>query len=182
MAELDLNPISLQILMGRLVAIADEAATTLHRTAFSQIVREGFDFACALTDPSGQSLALSSMNPPMLLATLPRTVRSLLGIFPLESLRPGDMLISNDQWMGTGHYNDIVVVFPVFKEGRVIAFSASLAHAIDIGGCMSFMIDTKEVFEEGLHIPACKLYSESRERNGVCVPAGEHSPARRGDR
>ncbi|MBI4505167.1 MAG: hydantoinase B/oxoprolinase family protein [Chloroflexi bacterium] len=157
----DFDPITLEILWSRLIAIVDEASATLVRTSFSTIVRESNDFACVLLDAQGNSLAQSSLSIPSFIGTLPVTVRHLLRRYPAETLRPGDILVTNDPWLGTGHLNDINVAVPIFHLGRLIAIAASTAHAPDIGGRMRSP-DNHEVFEEGLRIPVCKLYDGGR--------------------
>lgn len=155
------DPFLLEILWNRLVAIVDEAAATLIRTSFSTVVRESYDFSCVLTDARGNSLAQASLSIPSFIGTLPKTVKHMLRRFPAETLEPGDVLITNDAWLGTGHLPDINVAKPIFREGELIAFAASVAHSPDIGGKMRAP-DAREVFEEGLQIPPMKLYQAGR--------------------
>ena len=150
------NAITLQTIWTRLISIADEAAATLQRTSFSTIVRESNDFACVLTDRRGQSIAQATDSVPSFLGTMPRTIRHFLAEFPLDTLEPGDMLITNDIWMGTGHLPDISVAKPIFANGCVVGFAGSVAHAPDIGGKIR-SADAKDVFEEGLQIPPMKV-------------------------
>jgi N-methylhydantoinase B len=150
------DPIALQILWSRLIATVDEASATLVRTSFSTVVRESNDFACVLVDAQGRSLAQSTASVPSFIGTLPVTVRHMLREFPPETLVPGDVLLTNDPWMGTGHLPDISVARPVFRDGRLIGFAASVAHSPDIGGRIRSP-DAREVFEEGLRIPILKL-------------------------
>lgn len=174
----DMDPITLEVLWSRTIAILDEASATLYRTAFSSVVRESNDYACVLTDTKGMSLAQSSLSIPSFIGTLPQTVRQLQRFFPAHSLRQGDALICNDPWMGTGHLNDINVVLPIFRDSALIGYAASTAHAPDIGGRL-LAPDSREVFEEGLQIPPLKLFQAGQvnqpvldfiERN-VRVPA-----------
>jgi N-methylhydantoinase B len=65
---------------------------------------------------------------------VPRTIRCFLGDFPPDSLHEGDVLITNDCWLGTGHLPDITLDRPIFLDGRLVAFAGSVAHAPDIGG------------------------------------------------
>jgi N-methylhydantoinase B len=157
----ELDPITLEILWSRVIAIVDEASATLVRTSFSTIVRESNDFACVLLDAAGRSLAQSTLSIPSFIGTLPVTVRHLLGRFPARTLEPGDVLVTNDPWLGTGHLNDINVALPIFHRGRLVAIAASTAHAPDIGGRLRSP-DNQEVFEEGLRIPVAKLCEAGR--------------------
>ena len=119
------NAITLQMIWMRLISIADEAAATLQRTSFSTIVRESNDFACVLTDRRGQAIAQASDSVPSFMGTMPRTIRHFLDEFPLETLEPGDILITNDIWLGTGHLPDITVAKPIFHRGKLVGFAGS---------------------------------------------------------
>ncbi|GGG26759.1 hydantoinase [Caldovatus sediminis] len=150
------DPIELELLWRRLISLVDEAAAALVRTSFSTLVRESYDFSCIVTDARGQSLVQATESIPSFIGTLPATVKHFLRFFPPESLEPGDVLITNDLWLGTGHLPDITVAKPIFRGGRLVAFSASTAHAPDIGGKIRSP-EPREVFEEGLQIPPLKL-------------------------
>ena len=126
------------------------------RTSFSTLVRDSYDFSCIVTDAAGQSLVQATESIPSFIGTLPATVKHFLRRFPPDRLAEGDVLITNDIWMGTGHLNDITVAKPIFVAGRLVAFSASTAHAPDIGGKIRSP-EPREVFEEGLQIPPMKL-------------------------
>src|SRR5271169_5462616 len=129
-----LNAITLEVLWTRLISIVDEAAAALVRTSFSTVVRESNDFACVLTDARGGSIAQATDSIPSFIGTVPRTITHFLKDYPEDALEPGDILITNDIWLGTGHLPDITVAKPIFKDGKLIAFSATTAHAPDIGG------------------------------------------------
>ena len=152
----EFNAITLEMIWTRLISIVDEAAAALVRTSFSTIVRESNDFACVITDARGQSIAQAKASIPSFIGTVPRTVRHFLNEFPSETLEPGDILITNDIWQGTGHLPDITVAKPVFLNGRIVAFAGSVAHSPDIGGRIR-SAEAKEVFEEGLQIPVMKV-------------------------
>jgi len=150
------DAVELELLWRRLISLVDEAAAALVRTSFSTLVRESYDFSCIVTDASGQSLVQATESIPSFIGTLPETVKHFLKFFPPETLHPGDVLITNDIWLGTGHLPDITVAKPIFRHGKLVAFSASTAHAPDIGGKIRSP-EPREVFEEGLQIPPLKL-------------------------
>ena len=152
----DFDPVTLELLWRRLISLVDEAAAALVRTSFSTLVRESYDFSCIVTDDRGRSLVQATESIPSFIGTLPATVKHFLRLFPPETLAPGDVLITNDLWLGTGHLPDITVAKPIFRNGRLVAFSASTAHAPDIGGKIRSP-EPREVFEEGLQIPPWKL-------------------------
>jgi len=150
------DAVELELLWRRLISLVDEAAAALVRTSFSTLVRESYDFSCIVTDAAGESLVQATESIPSFIGTLPATVKHFLRFFPPESLSPGDVLITNDIWLGTGHLPDITVAKPIFRGEKLVAFSASTAHAPDIGGKIRSP-EPREVFEEGLQIPPMKL-------------------------
>jgi len=151
-----LDPVTTSILWARLLAVVDEAAATLIRTSFSTIVREVHDMTQLLTDDRGQTLAQSAVSTPGFVGTTAGGVRRFLELYPAETWRPGDVAVTNDPWVVTGHLPDVTVVTPVFHRRRLVAFMANTAHMTDIGGTY-FGVNTTEVFEEGLRIPPLKL-------------------------
>ncbi len=155
------DPIELELLWRRLISTVDEAAVAMVRTSFSTLVRESYDFSCVITDASGQSLVQASESIPSFIGTLPETVKHFLRFFPPDKLAPGDVLITNDIWLGTGHLPDITLAKPIFIDGRLVAFSATTAHAPDIGGKIRSP-EPREVFEEGLQIPPMKMIAAGR--------------------
>jgi N-methylhydantoinase B len=153
------DAVTLEVLWRRLISCADEAAAALVRTSFSTLVRESYDFSCIIADERGQSLVQASQSIPSFIGTLPQTVKHFLKEFPIEALKPGDVLITNDIYQGTGHLPDLSVAKPIFFKGRVVGLAASTAHLPDIGGKIRSP-EPREVFEEGFQIPIMKLMSE----------------------
>ncbi|HKZ06386.1 MAG TPA: hydantoinase B/oxoprolinase family protein [Methylomirabilota bacterium] len=150
------DPITLEVLWTRIISVVDEAAKAIVRTSFSTLANEANDFACVLTDARGNALAQNSGSIPSFIGTLPATVRHFLKDIGPERMRPGDVLITNDPWQGTGHMSDVSLVKPIFHrirgEERLVAFSSTTSHMPDIGGRIR-AIEARELFEEGLHIP-----------------------------
>ena len=151
-----LDPVTLEIAWGRLQAVTDEAEVTLIRTCFSPIIREAFDFGVVLLDGDGGSVTQSQRSMPSFVGTLPRTLRAALDRFPAETWRPGDVVGTNDPWLGTGHLPDVTMVRPVFRNGRIIAYFGCIGHWADISGAI-WSADCHELFEEGLRLPLCKF-------------------------
>jgi len=127
--SMQFDPIMLEIIWSRLGSIVDEAATGFVRTSFSSLVREANDYAVVLTDADGNSLTQSSFSIPSFISTLPRTVQHVIRMFPKETLYPGDVIITNDPWLATGHIHDVSTVAPIFLDGKLVAFSAVTSHA-----------------------------------------------------
>ena len=155
------DAVTLEVLWTRIISIVDEAAKAIVRTSFSTLSNEANDFACVLTDARGYALAQNTGSIPSFIATLPATVRHFLHGMGVERMRPGDVLITNDPWMGTGHMSDVCLVKPIFRGDRLIAFSSTTAHMPDIGGRIR-AIEAREVFEEGFHIPLAKFIHAGR--------------------
>ena len=155
------DAIELELLWRRLISLVDEAAAAMVRTSFSTLVRESYDFSCVVTDASGQSLVQASESIPSFIGTLPETVKHFLRHFPEDQLAPGDVLITNDIWLGTGHLPDVTLAKPIFRNGKLIAFSATTAHVPDIGGKIRSP-EPREVFEEGLQIPPMKMMAAGK--------------------
>jgi len=156
------DPITLEILWSRLVAIADESATTLLRTAFTPIVRESNDFATCLMNAKGETLAECSGGIATFAGLLGRTARHCIEKFPIESWRDGDCVMTNDPWIGTGHLPDVAMIVPIFHRETLVGFSGTVAHTPDIGGSLG--AENRELFEEGVCIPPLHLY-RAGERN-----------------
>lgn len=163
----DFDPISIEILWARIISIVDEAAATFSRASFSTLVREANDFAVILTDQDGRSIAQSTKSIPSFIATLPATIKAFLERFPRDTLADGDVLITNDPWLGTGHVHDVNIVVPIFWQGGLIGFAGIATHLPDIGGRIR-STGVREIFEEGLQIPPVKLFDAGR-RNETLV-------------
>lgn len=160
MARLDLD-----IIWPRLIAAADEMATTLFRTAFSHDVVEVHDMSTGLYDDRGNLLGQTWLGATGHVGVMPVVGKELVRRFPPESIRPGDIFASNDPWVCNGQTADLFLFTPAFHEGRVIGFSVNSVHHVDIGGRKGSGL-SEEVFEEGLIIPLMHLH-KAGERNEV---------------
>ncbi len=155
------DPVSLGIIWDRLISIADETLSTLVRTSFSTNVRESYDLSCMLFDTRMRSIAQGTYSVPSFTGTAPATVRQMLAVHPPETLVEGDVLATNDPWIGTGHLYDINVLRPIFHRGRLVGYSLSITHLPDIGG-LGFSATARQVYEEGLRLPVVKLVEGGR--------------------
>ena len=158
MKKVTLDAVSIPIYWTRLVSIVDEAAATFARTAFSSLVREANDFAVIITDTQGRAIIESSLSIPAFIGTLPETIRHFIREVG-DDLREGDVLVTNDPWMGTGHVHDVSTATPIFANGRHIGFAAVASHVADIGGKLRGT-NSREIYEEGLQIPPMKLFRQ----------------------
>jgi 5-oxoprolinase (ATP-hydrolysing)/N-methylhydantoinase A len=159
-ARIEADPVGLEIMWSRLINIVEECWLTVWRTAFSLIIGEAQDFGCELLDARGNSLAHSPRAMPVFNLTLPLAVKAILKKFPVETLAPGDILVTNDPWFCAGHLFDIAIVTPVFRDGRVVAIVGTIGHVADIGGTRD-SLNAREIYEEGLQIPPMKLFRGS---------------------
>lgn len=166
MARIESDPIALEVMWSRLVNVAEEMWSTVCRTAFSLIISESQDFGCAILDPQGETLAHSARVMPVFNLTLPMAVKAILARYPVETMKPGDVYITNDPWLCAGHLFDLAIVTPVFHQGRVVALMGTVGHVGDIGGSRDGLSVT-ELYEEGIQIPAMKLVREGAENEDL---------------
>src|SRR5262249_16787133 len=141
------------------IAIGDEMFITTQRTSMSTIIYEVLDYACGLTDASGD-LIVQGNGVTGFLGTLTSAVKSTLEKFG-GKLDPGDIIITNDPYSGgVTHLSDVTLVKPIFYEGRLLAFAANKAHWTEVGGMApgSWTTDSTDVWQEGMQFPCIKLY------------------------
>ncbi|MEW6687602.1 MAG: hydantoinase B/oxoprolinase family protein [Pseudomonadota bacterium] len=150
-----------QILWNRLIAVVEEQANVLLKTAFGAITREAGDLSAGVYDTRGRMLAQAVTGTPGHVNTMATAVAHFLERFPASSLKPGDVLVTNDPWLGTGHLFDFVTVTPAFLRRKLIGFFASTCHVIDVGG-RGFVAEATSIFEEGLYVPHLKLFEQGR--------------------
>ena len=155
------DPIFLEVFWTRVRSVADEAAKLIIRTSFSTLSTEANDFAVVITDSQGRALAENSGSIPSFIGTLPRTVRAAMSVIGVNEMRPGDIYITNNPWIGTGHLNDVCLVKPIFHLDKLIGFAATAGHVPDIGGKIR-SVDARELYEEGFHIPIMRFLSEGK--------------------
>jgi N-methylhydantoinase B/oxoprolinase/acetone carboxylase alpha subunit len=153
-----LDPITVDITRHKLDGIANEMQSTLLRSSFSPIVKEGLDASASLFALDGTTLA-QSCSIPIHLATLIPAVAQIIASFPIAEMREGDSYLLNDPYCGGTHLPDIAVVQPVMHRGRPIALAAAMTHHQDVGGMSAGSVPTNatEIYQEGLRIPPLKL-------------------------
>lgn len=152
-----LATIQRQIQWNRLIAVVEEQAQTMIRTAFSTTVREAGDLSAGVFDLQGRMLAQAVTGTPGHVNSMAEAVGHFLAKFPAASMKPGDHYITNDPWLATGHLHDLTVVSPAFRGGKIVGLFANTAHIIDIGG-LGMGPEGRSVFEEGLYIPIVKCF------------------------
>jgi N-methylhydantoinase B len=172
-----LAQIQRQIMWNRLIAVVEEQAQTMIRTAFSTTVREAGDLSAGIFDLSGRMMAQAVTGTPGHVNSMAESVGHFLQKFPVATMRPGDHFITNDPWLGTGHLHDLTVVTPAFHAGRIVGLFANTAHVIDVGG-LGMGPEGRSVFEEGLYIPIVKCFDrgEPNETFFDFIRAGSRLP------
>ena len=149
----------LQVMWNRLLAVVEEQAQTLIRAAFSPIVRECGDISAGIFDYDGQMLAQAVTGTPGHINTMAEAVRHLREAFPIQQMQPGDIYMTNDPWLASGHLNDFLLMMPVFYNNRVIGFTSCTSHLVDLGG-KGMGPEGDDIFDEGLLLPPCKLVEQ----------------------
>src|SRR5258708_9087182 len=147
-----LSQIHLQIMWSRLIAVIEEQAQTLVRTAFSTTVREAGDLSAGVFDRDGNMLAQAGTGTAGHVNSMAAAVKHFLDAFPLATMKPGDHYITNDPWLTCGHLHDLTVVSPTFLRGAPVGLFASTGHVVDIGA-LGRGPDRRQAFEEGLSVP-----------------------------
>lgn len=160
--ELGIDPVTFEVLRNGLDAIADEMAYTIVRSARSTMIKDCMDYSASLCTAGGELIA-QAVNIPVMMCSTPDALLPTIAKFR-GTLVPGDCLILSDPYEGGSHLPDIFMFMPIFHEGRLIAFSSTCAHHVDVGGMSpgSGSSEATEIFQEGLRIPICKLYEAGK--------------------
>ncbi len=154
------DPITRGVVWAALQSIADEAGTALRQTAYSQAVREGRDFSAALFNARGEMIAQGDFSPGHL-GAMPSIVRHVMREYPAESMEPGDAIILNDLYMGSGHLPDFFITAPVFHGRALVGFVVDCAHQVDVGGAAAgsqAVEGMTEFYQEGIRVLPTKLW------------------------
>lgn len=156
-----MDQITLDIMWSRLVSTVNEQAAALMRASFTSIVREAGDLSAGVFDRRGRMAAQAVTGTPGHINSMATGMIHMLEKYPAETLKPGDVLITNDPWKTASQINDITIATPVFLKDKLVAVFANTCHALDIGG-RGLSADSRSVFEEGLFLPVMKLHEAGR--------------------
>jgi N-methylhydantoinase B len=162
--DIEINPLTQihqQIMWNRLIAVVEEQARIMIRTAFSTTVREAGDLSAGIFDLQGRMMAQAVTGTPGHVNSMAESVGHFLKKFPVHMMKLGDHYITNDPWLGTGHLHDLTVVSPAFFKGAIVGLFANTAHVIDIGG-LGMGPEGRSVFEEGMYIPILRCFDQGK--------------------
>ena len=154
------DAITQAVVGAALGSVAEEAGTALRKTAYSQAVREGRDFSVALFDARGQMIVQGDFSPGHL-GSMPSLVRHVLAEYPASDLGPGDAIVLNDLYMGSGHLPDFFLTTPVFHRDQLVGYVVNCAHQVDVGGAAAgsqAVEGVTEFYQEGIRVLPCKLW------------------------
>ncbi|MFC3057933.1 hydantoinase B/oxoprolinase family protein [Paenirhodobacter populi] len=167
-----IDPVTASVIQGALDNIATEMGHKLMRMSYSSIIRESEDFGAALTDETGRQLCECTFSTPLQSGPIPGYIRNILKVTAErgDSLREGDVIMHNDPYGGASHGPDVAFVIPVFMDGRLVGFSATTAHHLDIGAQTPGscgIVEAVDTYSEGLQFKAIKVYDAGRRNDAV---------------
>ncbi|MFC2077794.1 hydantoinase B/oxoprolinase family protein [Candidatus Bipolaricaulota bacterium] len=163
------DPFTVEVIKRALISAAEQMFAALGRTAKSSVIYEVLDYGCALTDGSGRMIAQAN-GIPAFIGVLGDAVRDVLDKFGSDGLEDGDILITNDPYMGGAtHQNDAVLVMPIFHDGRLVMFAAGKAHWNDVGGKDpgSWSPDATDIYQEGVQFPMVRIICRGEENRDI---------------
>jgi N-methylhydantoinase B len=160
-----MDSIRLSVIWNRLITTVDEAASGLVRSCYSQVVRDYHDYCTGIFDTKGQMLAHSTRTTCGFIGVIGEVMKHFIAEFK-DDIRPGDIYITNDPWLASGHLLDITVASPIFQQGKHVGYALCIVHHSDIGGRRAD-IDARDIYEEGIQIPLLKFFNEGKEDKSI---------------
>jgi N-methylhydantoinase B len=157
MSNEKIDQITLDIMWGRMIATVNEQAAALIRSSFTSIVRDAYDLSTCVFDRRGRMVAQGVIGSPGHINSMATGMAHIVKTYPVDTLKPGDVIITNDPWITVSQLHDITIATPVFYKGKLVAIFGNCCHALDIGG-RGLSADARSIFEEGLFIPIMKLH------------------------
>ena len=163
------DPITVEVVRNAVNAYADEMATALCKSAYNMMIYEVRDFCCGLVDDEGRMISQNQGGLPIFLADLGVAVKDGIDRYGLDGFAPGDVVIMNHGQVCGQHLNNVVIYAPCFHDGKVVAFAASRAHWVDIGGMrVGFgSVETTEIYQEGMQFRSLKIYEARQAQRDV---------------
>lgn len=168
MSTRKLSPVELEVARNRLESIAEEVGSALIRTAYSPNIKDRRDCSSGIYMPDGELISQAE-HIPLHLGLMPTLIANSIAEYGLDNLRPGDVLMTNNPYLGGSHLPDMCVISPIFIDGQVVALVANMAHHVDVGGMTpgSMATHSTEIFQEGVRVPTVRLYAEGNLQHDV---------------
>ncbi len=167
MTTTTIDPVTTEIIRNAFVSIAQDMNATLIRSAYSPIIYEGKDCSVALLDNHGNVLG-QSLGLPLFLGNLQVCVKLTAELYGWDYFRPGDILYMNDSYMTGTHLNDATIFAPIYWRDKLVGFSASRAHWLDVGGKdPGGPMDSSEIYQEGMRFAPTRIYENDQPREDV---------------
>lgn len=162
-AQIETDPILLEVMRSHLITSCREMGIAMMRTSYSPIFNEGLDFSCVIFDATGEMIAQADFCPAQI-GAIPHVVEWCIKEVGPQNMAPGDVILHNDPYRGGCHLPEFMVLKPCFVDGEIVAYTANIAHMVDVGGLVPAAFgDTRNIFQEGLRFPPVKIYREDRE-------------------
>ena len=155
--RLQIDPILFEVIRNSLAGAVDEMGAALQRSAYSTNIKTRGDFSCMFFDRRLRAVA-QAFTQPIHLGGLFHLVPTVIQKYGPDKLAPGDAILTNHPFFGGVHLNDVTLISPVYHQGEILGYLASLAHHVDVGGGAPASVGTfQEVYQEGIIIPPVKL-------------------------
>ncbi len=154
-----LDPVTFEVLKNAFASVCNEMSLAMEMSAYSLVISEGADYSGTLYDSDGHLICQGEFDLPAHCGTVPFTVQATLDAVGRENMRPGDIYIMNDPYLGGTHNNDMRTIKPVFHDGEIVGFVANTGHWPDVGGAVpgTLFLKARSAYEEGLRIPPVRI-------------------------
>lgn len=168
-SPLGIDPFTLAVIQSSLIGIARDMKIMTMRTAYTELWKEQGDLSCCLMDANGDIVAQDPNGFPVHVTTMPYQLKGAVAALGRETLKPGDVIATNDPYIGGTHLPDVLIARPLFHEGEIYAYACSRGHWADIGGMGpgSYSPATTDIHQEGLFIPPVKLFEQGKVNSGI---------------
>jgi N-methylhydantoinase B len=160
MSQEPLDPVTLAVIRGRLEQLVDEMDASLFRAAFSPVIAEARDGSHGVYDRNGETVAMGKQGLPVFIGAMSHATKAAIGRAEADGgPQDGDIYLLNDPYVGATHLNDIKLIKPIFRNGAVFCYLASVGHWLDVGGNVpgNYNPRATDIMQEGVRIPPVKL-------------------------
>jgi N-methylhydantoinase B len=167
--EQQLDPITFEVLKNAFVSVCNEMSVAVEMSAYSTVISEGRDYSATIYDAAGNLVAQGQEDLPSHAGTATFTVKAVMAHCGPATMRPGDVYIMNDPYMGGTHLQDVRAVQPIFHDGEIVAYVAATGHWADVGGMYpgSFFLEASEIYQEGLQLPPVLAFRDGELNKAV---------------